>query len=63
MTVKDCTQEILNAEDAIDILDRYNSGELPDMTTRHVEKIRLLLNHYMETIYNMSVVINGDGKA
>ena len=56
MTVNDAMQEILRAKDAIDTLNRYSNGLMQNIAGQHVDKIRELLEHYMDMIAKLKIV-------
>lgn len=50
MTVSDCMREIRMIKDAMDTLDRYASGDLPNIADQHITEIREMLGHYMDMV-------------
>lgn len=55
MTVNDAMREFRKAKDAIDILDRYIDGEMPNIARQHVDEIREMLEHYMDIIAKLKI--------
>lgn len=55
MTVRDCMREIRRAEDAIDTLNRYENGIMPNIAKQHIDEIREVLEHYMDVIAKMKI--------
>lgn len=55
MTVNDAMCEIRNIKDAIDTLDRYNSGEMDNIAKQHIVEIRQMLEHYMDMITELKI--------
>ena len=55
MTVNDAMREFRKAKDAIDILDRYSNGEMPNIAEQHVDEIREVLEHYMDIIARLKL--------
>lgn len=55
MTVRDCMREIRKVEDAIDTLNRYDNGEMQNMTKQPIDEIREVLEHYMDVIAKMKI--------
>lgn len=56
MTVRDCMREIQKVEDAIETLDRYDNGEMQNITKQYIDEIREMLEHYMDVIAKMKIV-------
>lgn len=55
MTVNNAMREFRKAKDAIDILDRYSNGEMPNIAEQHVDEIREVLEHYMDMIAKLKI--------
>lgn len=55
MTVNDAMREIRKIKDAIDTLDRYNSGEMHNIAKQHIIEIRQMLEHYMDMIAELKI--------
>lgn len=55
MTVRDCMREIRKVEDAIDTLNRYENGVMPNIAKQHIDEIREVLEHYMDVIAKMKI--------
>ena len=55
MTVNDAMREIRKIKDAIDTLDRYNSGEVHNIAKQHIVEIRQMLEHYMDMIAELKI--------
>lgn len=55
MTVNDAMCELRKAEDAIDTLNKYHAGVMPNIAGQHVDKIRELLEHYMDMIVKQKI--------
>ena len=55
MTVNDAMREIRNTKDAIDTLDRYNSGEMDNIAKQHIVEIRQMLEHYMDMVAELKI--------
>ncbi len=55
MTVNDAMREIRKIKDAIDTLDRYNSGEMGNIAKQHIVEIRQILEHYMDLIAELKI--------
>lgn len=55
MTVNDAMREFRKAKDAIDTLDRYINGEMPNIAGQHVDEIREVLEHYMDMIAKLKI--------
>lgn len=55
MTVNDAMREFRKTKDAIDTLDRYNNGEMPNIAGQHVDEIREVLEHYMDMIAKLKI--------
>ena len=56
MTVNDAMREFRKTKDAIDTLDRYSNGEMPNIAGQHVDEIREVLEHYMDMIARLKIV-------
>lgn len=50
MTVNDVMREFRKIKNAIDTLDRYSNGEMPNIAEQHIDEIREVLEHYMDVI-------------
>jgi len=55
MTVRDCIREIRKVEDAIDTLNRYENGVMPNIAKQHIDEIREVLEHYMDVIAKIKI--------
>lgn len=55
MTVNDAMREIRKIKDAIDTLERYNSGEMGNIAKQHIVEIRQMLEHYMDMIAELKI--------
>ena len=55
MTVNDAMREFRKVKDAIDTLDRYSNGEMPNIAEQHVDEIREALEHYMDMIAKLKI--------
>lgn len=55
MTVRDCMREIRKVEDAIDTLNRYENGVMPNIAKQHIDEIREVLEHYMDVIAKIKI--------
>ena len=55
MTVYDAMREIRKIKDAIDTLDRYNSGEIGNIANQHIIEMRQVLEHYMDMIVKLKI--------
>ena len=55
MTVNDAMREFRKATDAIDTLDLYSRGEMPNIAEQHVDEIREMLEHYMDMIAKLKI--------
>ena len=55
MTVNDAMREFRKTKDAIDTLDRYINGEMPNIAGQHVDEIREVLEHYMDMIAKLKI--------
>ena len=55
MTVNDAMHELQKTKDAIDTLDRYSNGEMPNIAAQHVDEIRKALEHYMDRIAKLKI--------
>ena len=55
MTVNDAMREISKIKDAIDTLDRYNSGEMGSIVGQHIDEIRQMLERYMDMIADLKI--------
>lgn len=56
MTVGACIQEIRKIKDAIDTLEKYSEGAIPNIAEQHVAEIEELLESYIDIITEMKVV-------
>ena len=50
MTVHDCIKEIRKANDAIDTLQKYKSGEMKGIANQHIAEIELVIKKYIDMI-------------
>lgn len=57
MNVADCISEIRKAEDAVDILDRYQNGETNEIASQHIEEIRNILYSYIALLADREIVL------
>ena len=55
MTVNDAMRELRKTKDAIDTLDRYSNGDMPNIARQHVDEIREVLEHYMDMIAKLKI--------
>ena len=55
MTVRDCMREIRKAKDAIDTLNKYEEGVMPNIAKQHIDEIKEVLEHYMDVIAKMKI--------
>lgn len=55
MTVNEAMSELQKTKDAIDTLDRYINGEMPNIAGQHVDEIREVLEHYMVMIVKLKI--------
>mgnify|MGYP003306800073 CR=1 FL=1 len=55
MTVNDAMREFRKTKDAIDTLDRYSNGEIPNIAEQHIDEIREVLEHYMDIIAKLKI--------
>ena len=55
MNVNDAMREFRKAKEAIDTLDRYSNGEMPNIAEQHLDEIREVLEHYMDMIAKLKI--------
>ena len=55
MTVNNAMREFRKTKDAIDILDRYSNGEMPNIAGQHIDEIREVLEHYLDMIAKLKI--------
>ena len=50
MTVNDCMKEIRQADNAIDILQRFKNGEMTGIANQHIEEIITVICNYVDLL-------------
>ena len=56
MNVNDAMREFRKAKDAIDTLDRYNNGEMPNIAEQHWPVRFLQANQDLKTLLNVQTI-------
>ena len=55
MTVNDAMREIRKTKGAIETLNRYSKGEMPNIVKQDVDEIKEVLEHYMDMIAKLKI--------